>query len=434
MTSADFEYRKPRIAIMGEFSAGKSTLSNLLLGHRVLPEKVTATRLPPVWMKSGIEAPCRKAVDGQIYPVDLDKLEDVPLEETLYVKLSFDAEVLDHCDLLDFPGISDPNMASEVWERMLGEVDGVIWCTHATQAWRQSEASAWGLIPEKVRENSILLITRFDKLTNDRDKERVLKRIKRETAGLFADACPISLTQALAAGEDETLLEASGAIAFFGTMNDIVGRTALLSHVPEPEAEAPEWAATAAPSAGLPTEPAVLEFDDFEVSTPAFAAPKPAAPEFSMPEARVAEFAEPAQTPFEPKGIETLVAEAAGKEDAQIAFDTDAASPAFAEIAPEIEEPAVEEPEFDEPTATETAAEAEDASDTNMAGALPSGFVMPRRVKVSGVARTPRPARPSTGRVVRDPVFEQASDSSKTGGLDHLRDSFREGERSARAG
>jgi len=36
--------RRPRIALMGEFSAGKSTLSNLLLGARPLPEKVTHFR------------------------------------------------------------------------------------------------------------------------------------------------------------------------------------------------------------------------------------------------------------------------------------------------------------------------------------------------------------------------------------------------------
>ena len=47
---ADTEARKPRIAIMGEFSAGKSTLCNILLGQAPLPMRVTATRLPPVLM------------------------------------------------------------------------------------------------------------------------------------------------------------------------------------------------------------------------------------------------------------------------------------------------------------------------------------------------------------------------------------------------
>ena len=45
--------RKPRLAIMGEFSSGKSTLCNLLLGARPLLEKVTATQLPPVWLSYG---------------------------------------------------------------------------------------------------------------------------------------------------------------------------------------------------------------------------------------------------------------------------------------------------------------------------------------------------------------------------------------------
>ena len=39
--------RKPRILVAGEFSAGKSTIINRLLGFELLPENVTSTSLPP---------------------------------------------------------------------------------------------------------------------------------------------------------------------------------------------------------------------------------------------------------------------------------------------------------------------------------------------------------------------------------------------------
>ena len=45
---AQWSMRKPVIALMGEFSAGKSTLLNLLVGRNILPTQVTATRMPPV--------------------------------------------------------------------------------------------------------------------------------------------------------------------------------------------------------------------------------------------------------------------------------------------------------------------------------------------------------------------------------------------------
>lgn len=206
--------RKPRIGLMGEFSAGKSTLSNLLLGARPLPEKVTATRLSPVWISHGTEAPYRVDVDGSHEPISLDRLEQVPVNETRVIRLFFESDILELCDLIDFPGISDPNMSSDVWERVLNEVDVVIWCTHATQAWRQSEAAVWDDIPEEIRERSILLITRFDKLNSDNDKARVMARVKRETDGLFGGTFPISLTQALASGDDQQKWEASGGAAF----------------------------------------------------------------------------------------------------------------------------------------------------------------------------------------------------------------------------
>jgi len=214
--------RKPRIALMGEFSAGKSTLSNLLLGARPLPEKVTATRLSPVWMSHGTQAPYRIDVDGTQEPVSINALEGICVEETRVIRLFFEADILDACDLIDFPGISDPNMSAEVWQRVLDEVDAVLWCTHATQAWRQSEAAVWDTIPQPVREKSVLLVTRFDKLITERDRFRVMARVNKETQGLFAATFPISLTQALDAGDSEEAFEASGGGAFFEHLSKMV--------------------------------------------------------------------------------------------------------------------------------------------------------------------------------------------------------------------
>ncbi len=148
---------KPCIALMGEFSAGKSTLANLLIGSDPVPVQVVATRLPPVWISFGDDPPYRVDLEGRHHAVDLMALADAPLEETAYIKLHYREDLLQHCDLMDMPGISDPNMASEVWERMLAYVHGVIWCSHATQAWRKSEADVWESIPPEVRARSLLL-------------------------------------------------------------------------------------------------------------------------------------------------------------------------------------------------------------------------------------------------------------------------------------
>lgn len=222
MTADTPQPRKPRIALMGEFSAGKSTLSNLLMGASPLPEKVTATRLSPVWLCYGNDAPYRMDIDGTTEPVSIDSLEDIPVEQTRYIRLFVESDILAVCDLIDFPGISDPNMSSSVWERMLTEVDAVIWCTHATQAWRQSEAAVWNDMPEPVRENSVLLITRFDKLTNEKDRGRVLKRVARETRGQFGATFPVSLLQAIQAGENPELWDTSGAGPFTAHLIDMI--------------------------------------------------------------------------------------------------------------------------------------------------------------------------------------------------------------------
>lgn len=222
MTDANTCIRQPhhktRLALMGEFSAGKSTLSKLLLGDAPLPVRVTATRLPPVWITHGQSAAFAIGHDGSETPINVEEIEKVRIEETRLIKLFNPSETLEICDLIDMPGISDPNMSSETWLSVMDEVDSVVWCTQATQAWRQSEAATWEEIAARTNGDNILLVTQVDKLRTERDLDRVLMRLRKETDGLFRHVFPLSITDAIAAGEDEAEWSASGAADFIDTL------------------------------------------------------------------------------------------------------------------------------------------------------------------------------------------------------------------------
>ena len=214
--------RRPRVCLMGEFSAGKSTLSNLLIGASALPVNVTATQLPPVWISHGTDAPYRVGLEGETSGVDLENLEDVRVEDTEHIRIFNEAKFLKMCDLIDMPGISDPNMAAEVWQRMIHHADIVIWCSHATQAWRQSEAAVWSHMPSELHKKSILLLTRMDRILSERDRGRVVKRVEKEAGRMFRQVLPVSLIKAVEAGQDAQAWKDSGAGALLATLSDLV--------------------------------------------------------------------------------------------------------------------------------------------------------------------------------------------------------------------
>ena len=98
----------------------------------------------------------------------------------------------------------------------------MIWCTHATQAWRQSEAAVWEEISGRLQGPNTLLITHFDKLRNSRDRDRVEKRVRKETGDSFAAVFPLSLSEAIAAGEDMEAWKTSGADGFIEYLVDVL--------------------------------------------------------------------------------------------------------------------------------------------------------------------------------------------------------------------
>ena len=104
--------RKPVFALMGEFSAGKSTLMNFLLRTHTLPTQVTATQLPPVWFSWGNQSAYVKRHDGSKELIDLDQLETVGVNDAQFIRIFLEADILEAVDLIDTPGISDPKIST----------------------------------------------------------------------------------------------------------------------------------------------------------------------------------------------------------------------------------------------------------------------------------------------------------------------------------
>ncbi|EYD75443.1 hypothetical protein Rumeso_03013 [Rubellimicrobium mesophilum DSM 19309] len=186
---------RPRIALMGEFSSGKSTLLNLLIGEALLPTKVTATELPPVWFSHGEPRAWWVGKDGGEHPLDFGSFQSVPMSAR-YVRVTTPSPMLERCDIVDTPGISDPNLEEDSWRFAVGHANFVLWCTSATQAWRETERSTWTSLPERLRANSVMVVTRSDKL-GPGDREKVKRRLSRESFGLFGGLVFLSTPDAV---------------------------------------------------------------------------------------------------------------------------------------------------------------------------------------------------------------------------------------------
>lgn len=196
---------------MGEFSAGKSTLLNLLLQDEVLTTQVTATKLPVIWITYGetVSATCL-TVDGVAEPFDMKDLDQLGSKTPLLLRLSFPADILKRIDIIDTPGISDPRLAAGALSFLGPYLDFVVWCSAANQAWRQTEKAMWTSLPEGLRSTSILALTRADTVNKAGDLKKVVKRCTTEAADLFDQIVPIAARLALksrnvdAAGWDQS--------------------------------------------------------------------------------------------------------------------------------------------------------------------------------------------------------------------------------------
>ncbi len=186
-----------KVLVMGEFSAGKSTMINALIGEPILPERALTATAIITEIKYGTE---KKAV---IYPIkgrwkDGDKPFEVPVTELRkYLLINHNigneegrdantlegnviaspferAEVFmpldilkDGVEIIDSPGLNDPASHGDITHKYLPNVHAIIFCVNGLRAYGQNEKVVIENLIVKHYTTPMFVVTRFDNICED---------------------------------------------------------------------------------------------------------------------------------------------------------------------------------------------------------------------------------------------------------------------------
>ncbi|WP_107697612.1 dynamin family protein [Campylobacter concisus] len=204
----------PLIAVIGQFSSGKSTFLNALLGQDILPSGLTPVTAKAVRLKfAKIPLLSVKFINGSESLLassdlaELNKLGEQVSGMTLYAP----SEILKEINFIDTPGLNSLRDAdTKETKNTLKKVSGAIWLSLANNAAKASELES---IKEILKANdlkAICLINQKDKLSEE-GLENLLKHTGQTYGELFEDIIAISSKQALLGitNNEKSLLEAS---------------------------------------------------------------------------------------------------------------------------------------------------------------------------------------------------------------------------------
>jgi hypothetical protein len=181
-----------RVAVIGEFNSGKTTLVNALLGAAVLPASyITHTAYPTVLRFAPRPTLSAEIAGRRRVAFAWEDLDGAPSHHIhrLHVGMPLDRLRIMHA--IDTPGLGlgDP-ILEERTIRACRSADLVIWCTPAMQAWKASEQHVWLSLPTAVRRRGILAVTFMDALDSHRDAARVMARLHIDAGDLFGRIVP----------------------------------------------------------------------------------------------------------------------------------------------------------------------------------------------------------------------------------------------------
>ncbi|CZE47800.1 dynamin family protein [Campylobacter geochelonis] len=205
-------YEPMQVAIVGQFSSGKSSFLNALLGQNLLPTGVIPVTAKPTYIKY---APCTmlKALynDGREEYKDISHIASFvdqrgALADVKSLSIYLPNELLKSVTFIDTPGLnSRSDSDTKETLEILKKVGGLVWISLIDNAARASELSELEAIPQNLKKSSICLLNQKDKLNNE-EISRVLTHAKKTYTDSFDEVLAISAKLEIS-GSDESGFE-----------------------------------------------------------------------------------------------------------------------------------------------------------------------------------------------------------------------------------
>ncbi len=141
----------PKVAVVGEFSSGKSTLINSFLGSELLPAKFEPTTKFNTKIEYAEEE--RIVVDGEDKKVQQEVLANIDQIQTNEINIYLNNPLLKKLSFIDTPGTNDPSsFTDEIVFSLIGEVDIVLFVISSINALKETEKQ---FLSKLIREKDI---------------------------------------------------------------------------------------------------------------------------------------------------------------------------------------------------------------------------------------------------------------------------------------
>lgn len=193
-----------KVAITGQFSSGKSTFLNALISKDILPTGVTPVTSKVNYIRYGDRVSLRVTYkDGRDEDFPLkeiakftDQREDV--EDIEHLTLFSPYPILKDITFVDTPGLNSQSESdTEVTDKVLKEVDGIIWLTLIDNAGKRSEEKVLDKYLKLYKNKSLCVLNQKDKFDNEDDINESLEYVTGKFSKYFGKVVAISARQAL---------------------------------------------------------------------------------------------------------------------------------------------------------------------------------------------------------------------------------------------
>lgn len=191
------------VAIVGQFSSGKSTFLNALLSKDVLPTGITPVTSKVNFINYGDEYKLKVTYNNganEYHSLEsISKFTDqrYAIEDIKYLTLYAPMDILKDISFVDTPGLNSQSISdTQVTKKILRDVDGIIWLTLLDNAAKESEAEVLNEYLDNFKDKSICVLNQKDKFS-DEQVQTTVSYVNKSFGSFFSHVIPISAKQAL---------------------------------------------------------------------------------------------------------------------------------------------------------------------------------------------------------------------------------------------